>query len=736
MSAPLSQDLAAKIVDVLTQRGHVLLSKGGRPALVRETAERMNDTLATIMGKLPPPGIVENEVTSTFGDDALDETVEEMVEDVTASLMDADHVEDVFSDDAVIRRDVFRVVKETLLSADRVWAETEEADVEVLLESLGYVAAKAAQRAASHVIESALEKAAKSSQARLQKYSPATKTAVFRAAFATPDGRMELEENIADELANLVEEGKVSLPTLEKRLPLGRATTSAERAAARARLDSAANKLLARSGCTSSWEYVGDSMISLLLVPMSDQDPSAIVPFVEAFGREVLLAFARPTARDTVTSSGLDAWLRLARSEPPPPPKAAAKKPVAEKAPAAEKASVKKEKKEKPPAVAPQKPVEPAAELAPEKDGGERKPGKVGKSAREPKSQAKPASKKNNDGGSDGPTEATLAPLKKKLESADLKPLKKVVEPPVEKPSPKQGLSRVAAEDAPEQAHGSKAAEDARLEKRLAKQAAIEKRLAKQEAAEKKAAEEKAAEKKAARRAQIRRAAQARALAKKLAAERDQGKRPGKQAAAEKRSAKKAAIEKRLAKQAAAEKKAAAKRAASKKAAEKKALAKRAAADRLLQKRLAKQASIEKRLAKQAAAEKNAANRKTLAKKLAAQKKLEKQLAKEKERQRKLAGQAAAAEKALAKKLAAQRAFEKKLAKDAARQKRLAERAQAALRRAQALAKTGVVAAKVPRNKPARKKVVRPRKAAARAKPARNKPVRARAASKKTSRRR
>ena len=96
---------------------------------MREVADRINDTLATIVGRMPPPGIVENEVTSTFGDEALDDTVEEMVEDVTASLMDSDHVEDVFSEDAVIRRDVFRVVKDTLLSSDRVWAETEEADV-------------------------------------------------------------------------------------------------------------------------------------------------------------------------------------------------------------------------------------------------------------------------------------------------------------------------------------------------------------------------------------------------------------------------------------------------------------------------------------------------------------------------------------------------------------------------------------------------------------------------------
>ncbi len=345
MSSPISQDLAQKIIEVLLQRGHVLLSKGGKPALVRELSDRMNDTLATIIGRLPPPGIVDNEVTSTFGDEALDDAVEEMVEDVAASLMDSDQVEDVFSEDAVIRRDVFRVVKDALLSADRAFGESEEADVEVALQTLGYVATKAAQGADPAVVEVALSRAAKASRAKLLKYTPATQTALFRAALGTPDARLELEEAVADELSNLVDEGKVALPMVERRIPIGRPVASDERHATRARIDVAATRTLLRSGCTATWEYAGDDTISVSLVPMSDQDGRAVDPFVEAFAREVQAVFNRPRAAEPSAGAGLDAWLRLAHDVRPSPARPAEPKSsrptekLVEKAPASRRSS-------------------------------------------------------------------------------------------------------------------------------------------------------------------------------------------------------------------------------------------------------------------------------------------------------------------------------------------------------------------------------------------------------------
>lgn len=385
MSSPLSQDLAAKIIEVLVQRGHVLLSKGGRPALVREVADRINDTLATIVGRMPPPGIVENEVTSTFGDESLDDTVEEMVEDITASLMDSDHVEDVFSEDAVIRRDVFRVVKDTLLSSDHAWTESEEADVEVNLESLGYIASKAAQRAGKAMVEDALSRAARASQAKLLKYSPETQTATFRAALASPDARLELEEAVADELGNLVDEGKVALPTIERRVAIGRTTAPAERSAARTAIDVAASKTLLRSGCTATWEFAGQDAIVVSLVPMSEQDGRTVDPHVDAFTREVQSIFARGrTAAEP--AAGLDAWLQLAREIRSGEPKA---KPAEKKAPAEEKAPTsKKAAREAAPSSKRAAETTPASKRAAEAAPASRK------AARKPEEEEAPAPKK------------------------------------------------------------------------------------------------------------------------------------------------------------------------------------------------------------------------------------------------------------------------------------------------------------------------------------------------------
>ena len=325
----------------------------------------MEDALAPIVGLMPPPGVINNEVTSTFGDEKVDDAVEEMVEDITASLMDSDQVEDIFSEDAVIRRDVFRVVKDTLLSAERAWGDSEEADVEVALGSLGYVAGKAAQRASVSMVEGALGRAAKASGAKLLQFSADTQTATFRAALATPDARLELEEAVADELSSLVDEGKVALPTIDRSISLGRSLTAEERQSSRTRIDIAATRTLLRSGCTATWELAGDDTIAVSLVPMSDQDGEAVEAHVEAFAREVAAILGRPRPAAEPAPAGLDAWIRLARDVRPSEKKAPRPPAAAEPAPASKRATreqpvSKPSPKEPPPSKKAAKPAEPA----------------------------------------------------------------------------------------------------------------------------------------------------------------------------------------------------------------------------------------------------------------------------------------------------------------------------------------------------------------------------------------
>src|SRR5262249_26462172 len=188
----------------------------------------------TVIAPRLTPRTVVGEVTSTFGDDAADEAVEEMVGEVAEALMNSDHVEDVFAEDNVIRRDVFRIVRDALLKVTREPPEEEEevqGPISVRLETLGYVAATVAKRADEETLRDALERAALAAEGELASYDPGKREASFAVPSGDPDARLEIEEAVADELADLVDMGLVELPTIERKVVLPREIDAAERAA-------------------------------------------------------------------------------------------------------------------------------------------------------------------------------------------------------------------------------------------------------------------------------------------------------------------------------------------------------------------------------------------------------------------------------------------------------------------------------------------------------------------------
>src|SRR5262249_40736844 len=139
----LSRKLSTSVVDALKAHGHILVVKGGATALARELDELMTPEIAAITPRLAPFAILVGEPTSTFGDEKVDEKVEEMVKKLTRALMSSDHVEDVFAEDGVIRRDIFRVVRDGLREPSVAASAVEEETVTVKLDTLGYVAATA-----------------------------------------------------------------------------------------------------------------------------------------------------------------------------------------------------------------------------------------------------------------------------------------------------------------------------------------------------------------------------------------------------------------------------------------------------------------------------------------------------------------------------------------------------------------------------------------------------------------
>jgi hypothetical protein len=303
----LSRRVATSVVDTLKNKGHILVVKGGNEALVRELDALMNAQLTQVSSAVGPRTVV-GEVTSTFGDEAIDEAIEEMVGGLAERLMDSDHVEDVFAEDNVIRRDIFRAVRDTLLQIpepDEAVEEEPAGPISVRLDTLGYVASTVAKRAEPLTLRDALERAALAFEGELKAYDDTGREATFAMPAGDPDVRLELEEAVADELTDLVDMGLVDLPSVERRLEAPRALSSTERAALKPKLDLAMQRAIQRQGFAASCDFVGGVTLVITLTPLSEQDAKSGDLYADAAAREataVLIEAASATEQPAPSS--------------------------------------------------------------------------------------------------------------------------------------------------------------------------------------------------------------------------------------------------------------------------------------------------------------------------------------------------------------------------------------------------------------------------------------------------
>lgn len=298
----LSRRLSTDVVEALKAHGHILVVRGGTAALVRELEELMAPRLAI----LEPDGLGE-------------QAIEEICAGLTRALMSSDHVEDVFAEDGVIRRDMVRTIREGLKKpaievSDDIFAVT------VKLDALGYVAATASKRADVATLRQALDRAASVAHARFSGFVPEAREATFRVEGAGSDARLELEEAVADELTDLVEQGVVVLPTVVRQLDLGRAISAADQRGLVGRIDAAAEETLLRSGCTTAWDFADVRTLRVTFTPLSDQDARGVDGPTLAFAQELVEVF------------GLEELPVLMPAEPAPLPAADTedKEPVSE----------------------------------------------------------------------------------------------------------------------------------------------------------------------------------------------------------------------------------------------------------------------------------------------------------------------------------------------------------------------------------------------------------------------
>lgn len=320
MNAPnLSRRIASSIVDGLKARGRILVVKGGTAALVRAVDESMASELERLS---PIPGPRALPPTQQAQDSEAAQTpermVERMVDRVVGALLGSEHLEDVFADRSVVRREVEGAVRAALSEARE---KADEANVHVRLDLLGYVASTAGKRAPEGTLREALERAGHLAGARLAGYDAEARTAMFLPEVeGDPDLRLTLEEAVADELTALIETGQVELPTLERRVALEKDVSPDLRPGLRRRIELAATRTLRRTGCAASWEFEGPRALRVTFTPMSEQDAREMDTHLSQFAREVNAALADLPARLPEPPPMMEARPANGILPPSPPP--------------------------------------------------------------------------------------------------------------------------------------------------------------------------------------------------------------------------------------------------------------------------------------------------------------------------------------------------------------------------------------------------------------------------------
>lgn len=369
----LTRQLAQSTLEVLKRAGHIVLAPGGNEQVVRDLAVLIEPVLKIILLNVDRSPIM-GEVSSTFGTEATDEAVEELVSAMRDALLDSEGVEDVFADDRTIEREIFRAFADALKGVERSSDEDDDIPpISVRLDTLGYVAAKAARTADRSVLEDALDRAAAAAEAELKTFDDTTHTAFFTPIEQDPERRLDIESAIEEELSDLVNLGVVELPTLKRTVSLPALADDARRALRR-HLDELTQKHLSIALCPGSWDWDAERQnVVIVFTPLSDPDQALVDRAMKVFEvelQQVLASLAeapkskRPASKPSAllgSSGALRGALELlkavdalpakapkaatARKAAASPTKPAAKKPAAEKKPAAKAAKPAPKKK-------------------------------------------------------------------------------------------------------------------------------------------------------------------------------------------------------------------------------------------------------------------------------------------------------------------------------------------------------------------------------------------------------
>jgi hypothetical protein len=252
--ATLQRLIASHVLAALGSREHLRVAADSHDALTDELEIAVAPMLPSITPYLMAvPGMT---ALDGFGNSNADEAVAVMIDVIGDRLAHSNHIDDIFADDARIRRDALRATRELLLSymqGELVIEDDHSSDSAyvVQLDQLGYVVAAAARRAPRALLRGALNKAARQGDAELESYDPQTRIAIFRPTRERA-GLLAIEEAIAREIGRLVEASRIELPSIAQLFELSPEVAAHERLAAALAMATRAaqNKLRCIASCT------------------------------------------------------------------------------------------------------------------------------------------------------------------------------------------------------------------------------------------------------------------------------------------------------------------------------------------------------------------------------------------------------------------------------------------------------------------------------------------------------
>ncbi len=269
----LNRVLASGVVEALQAQEHVLVAPSGGDALCDEVEAIIAPALSSITPHLEERRDVHGEVTSTFGHERADEAVEMMVERITERLMESDHVDDIFAEDRIIRRDAFRAIREILMEYIRgeieIDDEPEPSDgFDVRLDALGYVVSTVTKQLDERSLFESLGRAAKSVGATLLALDMDKGAATFDLLGGAEVGRLALEEAITRAMVELVDADIVELPGIEQVLGVESGDLQQDPRLIEA-LERAASRTKQQTECNASCTVVDAHTLMATLTPLS-----------------------------------------------------------------------------------------------------------------------------------------------------------------------------------------------------------------------------------------------------------------------------------------------------------------------------------------------------------------------------------------------------------------------------------------------------------------------------------